>query len=146
MKEDLNEVFADRAREIPFNSKEVMVISRCSFWMKVIGYSLHIISSIIFFLSIGVYIIGFSIIGQPKMIVSATIYLLIAIITLLLARSVYKSGLAFKDVINTSIDDQGFLVEGFSQLQRFFFILGILLIISVILLIITTIILSYTTM
>lgn len=143
MNSEENEIFVDRARDIPFNSKEVSVISKCSFWMKVIGYSLYIISSIIFLVAIGVFIISFSIIGKPEMFFSALIYLIISLICFILARSLYKSGLAFKDVINTSIDDQGFLVEGFTQLQHFFLILGILIFISVILLIILTIVLSF---
>jgi len=146
MNSEENEIFVDRARDIPFNSKEVNVISKCSFWMKVIGYSLYIISSIIFIVAIGVFIISFSIIGKPEMILSAILYFVISIICFVLARSLYKSGLAFKDVINTSIDDQGFLVEGFTQLQRFFLILGILIFISVILLIVLTVVFSFSTL
>ncbi len=138
-----NTIFSDRARDIPFNPKEIAVISSCSFWMKFIGYSLNIFSSLLALISIGIYLLGFSTIGNSKMFISATIYLIVSIIGFLLGRSVYKSAQSFKDVINTSIDDQGFLVGGFTQLQRFFLILGILIFLSLILLITATILWSY---
>jgi hypothetical protein len=141
-----NSIFLDRARDIPFNEKEVAVISSCGFWMKFIAYSFNIVSSLLVLIAAGVYVLAFSTIGKTEMAISATIYLLLSIIGFILGKSVYKSARAFKDVLNTSIDDQGFLVDGFTQLQRFFLTLGILILISIILLIATTILWSYSSL
>jgi len=147
-KEDLNmeqfdnTIFSDRARDIPFNEKEIAVISSCGFWMKFIAYSFNIVSFLLALITIGVFVMAFSTIGKPDMIVSGFVYLFFSIVGLFLGRSVYKSAWAFKDVLNTSIDDQGFLVEGFTQLQRFFLSLGILIIFIIILLVAGSIIWS----
>jgi hypothetical protein len=141
-----NSIFSDRARDIPFSPKEVAVISSCGFWMKFIAFSLNIVSFLLSLLSIGIYVVGFSTIGKSQMLFSATVYLIIAIVGFILGRSVYKSARAFKDVLNTSIDDQGFLVEGFVQLQRFFLTLGILIFLLVILLIAFTVLWSFSSL
>lgn len=141
-----NSFFVDRARDIPFNEKEIAIISSCSFWMKLIGYSFNIIAFILGIISIGVYILSFSTIGTSDMLISATVYLFIALLSFFLGRAVFRSGQAFKDVLNTAIDDQGFLVVGFTQLQRFFLALGILIFLGIVILIITTILWSYSSL
>jgi hypothetical protein len=131
---------------IPFGNEEVVVIDRCSLWMKFISYSFNIVASISALLSGGIFILAFSSIGNNEMLIVGSICLLFSIIGFLLGRSLYKSTRAFQDVINTAIDDQGFLIEGFSQLQKFFLSLGILIIIIIIILITVAVIWSYSSL
>jgi hypothetical protein len=141
-----NSIFSDRARDIPFNEKEIAVISSCGFWMKFIAYSFNIVSFLSGLIAIGILVLAFSTIGNPKMFIYCALFFVLSFVGFILGKSVYKSARAFKDVLNTSIDDQGFLVDGFTQLQKFFLTLGILILLLIILLITAAILWSYTSL
>jgi hypothetical protein len=138
--------FVNRVANIPFEKDEATIINLCSFWMRFISYSFNVVASILALLTVGVFILTFSSIGNKSMLVAGVFYLLFSIIGFFLGRTLFKSARAFQDVTNTAIDDQGFLVEGFFQLRKFFLSLGILVIIIIILLIITIIVWSYSSL
>jgi hypothetical protein len=138
--------FVNRVIDIPFEKDEANTINLCSFWMKFISYSFNVVASIFALLTVAVFILAFSSVGNKNMLFAGIAYLVFSVIGFFLGRTLFKAARAFQDVINTAIDDQGFLVEGFAQLRKFFLSLGILVIIIIILLIIATIVWSYSSL
>lgn len=142
--EQLNKTnFANRVINITFEKKEIAIIFKCSLWMKLISFLFNVVTVILVLLTVGVLIIGFSSIGNQYMLLAGIFYLIYSVLSIILGRTLFKSARAFQDVINTAIDDQGFLVKGFSELWKFFLLLGTLIITIIIMIITVTVIWIY---
>ena len=133
----------NRVINIPFGNDEILVVNRCTLLMKLISFSFNVVASILAFLAIAVFILAFSSMGNQGMLWMGTLCFILSVISFFLSRALFKSSRAFQDVVNTAIDDQGFLIEGFLQLRKFFLSLGILIAIIIVVLIVTAIIWSY---
>jgi hypothetical protein len=122
----------DHIRDIPFNEKEVSIIASCSLWMRFIGYFSNI--SAIFTALIGLILIGSNLFPKTniKNIYIGLLFIVIAILPFFMGKWILRSSRAFTDVINTAIDDQGFLIEGFGFLQKFFLSIGIIFIVFIV--------------
>jgi len=111
--------------------------------MKLISFLCNVVTVILVLLTVGVFIVGFSSIGNQYMLIAGFCYLVYAVLSIILGRTLFQSARAFQDVINTDIDDQGFLVKGFSELWKFFLLLGTLIITIIIMIITVTVIWIY---
>jgi hypothetical protein len=64
------------------------------------------------------------------------------IVTLLLAVWIYQAGTAFRQVANTDVADQRYLMEGFGHLRRVFLVQSILVIVTLVLLLVGLIVVA----
>jgi hypothetical protein len=121
----------DHIRDIPFTEKEVSLISSCAFWMRFIGYISNI--SAFFYTLVGIVLMVSSLIPHynTKNVYIGLVFVVISVLPYFMGKWIIRSSRAFMDVINTAIDDQGFLVEGFSFLQKFFLSIGVISIILI---------------
>jgi hypothetical protein len=118
-----------RVRDIPFNQKEISIIASSADWMNFIGYISRLFAILNWVVGIIILLISFSPKGNSESTIIGIAYIIINFLPFYMGRWIANSARSFMDVINTSIDDQGFLVEGFNFLQKFFLTLGITIIV-----------------